>query len=134
TVFAQGAPGLPGLPAGKDEGPDLELPGVKKARALTVNPAALFQKVLLDLFAPPAVMFASKGRILYFYCDTGQYLKLPQGQPVLSLVEMAREGLGHELAAGLRTAGTEGTEVVRPGLNVRTNGGFARVDLIVRPL
>jgi len=134
TAFAQGAPGLPDLAAGPDESPDLEPPGVKKTRGLTVNPAALFQKVLLDRFAPPAVMVDSKGRILYFYGDTGQYLKPPQGQPVLSLVEMAREGLGHELVAGLRTAGMEGTEVVRPGLNVRTNGGFARVDLIVRPL
>ena len=85
-----GAPALAAFPGRPDEGPGSDLADGKKARAL--NPAALAQKVLLERFAPPSVMVDSKGNILYFYGDTGRYLKPPQGQPVLSLTEMAREG------------------------------------------
>ena len=132
TVASIESPALAAFPDRREEGPGPEPTEVKNARRL--NPAVLAQKVLLERFAPPSVMVDSKGNILYFYGDTGRYLKPPQGQPVLSLAEMAREGLEHELIAALRAAGTEGAEVVRPGLNVQTNGGFTPVNLIVRPI
>ena len=124
--------GLPQFVGTADEGSREDLIEVRKARP--ANPAALAQKVLLERFAPPAVMVDSKGDILYFYGDTAHYLKPPQGQPVLNLSEMAREGLRHELAAALRTALSGRREVVRAHLKVKTNGGFAPVNLIVRPI
>src|SRR5208337_224228 len=132
TVASIGTPAPVAFPGRPEERLGPGAPDIKKARVL--NPGALAQKVLLERFAPPSVMVDSKGSILYFYGDTGRFLKPPQRQPALSLAEMAREGLSHEVAAALRTAGAQGGEVVRRGLKVKTNGVFAPVSLIVRPI
>jgi two-component system CheB/CheR fusion protein len=49
-------------------------------------------------------------------------------------VEMAREGLKHELNIAIRKAIAQKKEVIFKELNVKTNGSFQTVNLIVRPL
>jgi two-component system CheB/CheR fusion protein len=50
------------------------------------------------------------------------------------VLEMAREGLGAVLAAGMRQARHEAKEIVKTGIRVRSNGGFTLVDLTILPL
>ena len=49
-------------------------------------------------------------------------------------LEMAREGLKHDLATALHQAAVQEDEVVRHGLRVRANGGVILVNLIVKKI
>ena len=71
--------------------------------------------------------------ILYVSGRTGKYLELPVGKASWNLCAMAREGLRYELAAAVRKATKQKTEVVVKGLSVATEGGRQMVDLTVRP-
>lgn len=46
-----------------------------------------------------------------------------------NVLDMAREGLPHELSAVIRQASASDEEIVRQGLKVRTNGGYSLVDI-----
>ena len=93
----------------------------------------LTEQVLLQQAAPVAALIHGNGDILYLYGRTGQYLEPAPGETgINNILKMAREGLRTPLAAALRTAAT-GREVVRcPNLNVKTNGSYSMVNLMVR--
>jgi two-component system CheB/CheR fusion protein len=73
------------------------------------------EKMLLENYAPSCVIINENEDILYFHGKTGKYLEPAPGKAGLKILEMVREGLKHEL-------------------NVKTNGSFQTVNLIVRPL
>ncbi len=92
------------------------------------------EKMLLENYAPSCVIINEKDEILYFHGKTGKYLEPAPGKAGLKIVEMAREGLKHELNIAIRKAITQKKEVIFKDLNVKTNGSFQTVNLIVRPL
>ena len=63
--------------------------GVKAARE--TNYAELTSRVLLDIYAPAAVITDEKGTIIYVHGDTGRYLRPAPGQASLNIVEMVRD-------------------------------------------
>ena len=67
------------------------------------------QHLLLDEYAPAAVVIDETGDILYVSGRTGKYLELPAGKASRNLCAMAREGLRYELAAG-RAQGVNGPD------------------------
>ena len=96
-------------------------------------------QALLNRYAPPGVAVGEEWEILQFRGQTGRYLEPPPGEPTLSVLKMAKEGLLH----GLRTALEEARDadargdagpVRRPGLRVRVDGETCIVDLEVTPL
>jgi two-component system CheB/CheR fusion protein len=95
----------------------------------------LTEQALLQHIAPSSALVNAKGDILYLHGRSGMYLELMPGETgVSNILKMAREGLRRDLTLALhRVAGSQ--SVVRcPGLNVRTNGHFTRVNLTVCPL
>ncbi len=98
------------------------------------NFAELTRRVLLQYFAPAAVVTDLKGDILYVHGETGKYLRPPPGQASLNVIEMAREGLELELRAAIRAAANEGTPTLNREMQVKTNGDFTTVNLSVRSL
>jgi two-component system CheB/CheR fusion protein len=96
--------------------------------------AELTRRVLLQSFAPAAVLTDREGTILYVQGDTGPYLRPAPGQPTLSVVEMAREGLQLELRTALKRASARGRPIHRPGTVVSRNGLTETVDVTVRPV
>jgi two-component system CheB/CheR fusion protein len=59
---------------------------------------ALTTQVLLDKFAPPAVLVTAQGDIVYFSGKTGLYLEPPAGKANLNLFAMLRGRLGPPLS------------------------------------
>ena len=95
--------------------------------------ADVTRRVLLQAYAPAAVLTDHAGNILYVHGDTGPFLRPPPGRPTLSVVEMAREGLQLELRAALR-ASAKGKPVHRLGMAVHRSGVTQTVDVTVRPV
>jgi two-component system CheB/CheR fusion protein len=94
----------------------------------------LIQKLLVSRYAPPAVVVNARGEVVYIHGHTGAYLEPAPGQPTYHLIEMAREGLQHDLATALRQAAGQEDEVVRHGLRVRADGDVILVNLIVKKI
>jgi two-component system, chemotaxis family, CheB/CheR fusion protein len=95
----------------------------------------LTERTLLDAYTPVAVLVNGQGDIFYIHGRSGRYLEPASGETgVNNILAMAREGLRRPLTAALHKATADRIPVQRPGLQVRTNGGFTLVDLTLRPI
>ena len=95
---------------------------------------ALSEKLFLDNYAPSFAVIDAKNRLLYVRGRTGKYLEIASGQPSLSIVEMAREGLRSELASAIfETRSTQKT-VIREGVKVQYGESLQVISLTVAPL
>jgi two-component system CheB/CheR fusion protein len=92
----------------------------------------LIHHLLVSRYAPAAVIVNERGEVVYIHGHTGAYLEPAPGQPTHRLVEMAREGLQHDLALALHQAAGREDEVVRHELRVKANGDFILVNLTVK--
>jgi chemotaxis methyl-accepting protein methylase/PAS domain-containing protein len=99
-----------------------------------VNLQTLADQLLLQQFAPAAVLISPAGDILYISGRTGKYLEPAAGKVNWNIHAMAREGLRHELAVVLPKALRSGVAVISRNLRVGTNGGTQIVDLTVQPI
>lgn len=98
------------------------------------NLAELARRLLIQIFAPAAVITDRKGEMIYVHGDTGKYLRPGPGQASLNVIEMAREGLELELRAAIHAAANLNTPTLNREVQVKTNGDFTMVNLSVRPL
>jgi two-component system, chemotaxis family, CheB/CheR fusion protein len=94
----------------------------------------LVQQLLVSRYAPSAVVVNARGEVVYIHGHTGAYLEPAPGQPTHHLIEMAREGLRHDLATALHQAARREEDVVCRGLPVRANGNVFLVDLCVKKI
>ncbi len=95
----------------------------------------LTEQVLLQQVSPAGALVNGQGDILYLHGRTGMYLEPTPGEIGISnILKMAREGLRRDLTMALHKA-TRTTETVHcPGLRVKTNGHFTRVNLSIYPV
>lgn len=98
------------------------------------NLQTLADQILLQHFAPAAVLVNAEGDILYISGRTGKYLEPAAGKANWNIHAMARDGLRHELSGALNKAKTQ-TEVVQiSGVTVATDGGSQTVNLSVQAI
>jgi two-component system CheB/CheR fusion protein len=91
------------------------------------------QQLILDRFAPAAVLVNSKNEIIYFCGPVENYLKRPRGAPTQDLLAQARDGLRSGLRSALReAAASEGTVTIGKA-QVKRDSVFAPVLLTVTP-
>ena len=95
---------------------------------------SLADQLVLQRFAPPAVLANDKGDIFYISGRTGKYLEPAAGKANWNLFAMAREGLRYELAGAFQKALRQKETVALHGLKVGTNGGEQCVDVTVQRL
>ncbi len=90
--------------------------------------------ILLLRYAPACVLVDENFDVVQFRGRTGPYLEPPAGQPQLSIVKMARDGLGADLRLALQRAQKSGGPIRKENVEV-TDGKTARlVNLEVVPL
>ena len=106
----------------------------ESAKSVETSFGGQIEKMLLENYAPSCVIINEKEDILYFHGKTGKYLEPAPGKAGFKILEMAREGLKHELNVAIRKSIAQKKEVTFKELNVKTNGSFQTVNLIVRPL
>lgn len=93
---------------------------------------ALADQLVLQSYAPPAVLTNEEGDIFYVSGRTGKYLEPAAGKANWNVFAMARDGLRYELAGAFKEALRKKTPVALPGLSVGTNGGTQHVNVTVR--
>jgi two-component system CheB/CheR fusion protein len=109
-------------------------PEARQAPKPPVSLQSLADQLVLQRYAPPAVLVNDKGDIFYISGRTGRYLEPAAGKANWNLFAMAREGLRYELAGAFQKALRQKEGVTLHGLKVGTNGGEQCVDVTVQRL
>jgi len=112
------------------------LPTNSEARPTMAKPPGSLQtladQLVLQSYAPPAVLTNEDGDIFYVSGRTGKYLEPAAGKANWNVFAMARDGLRYELAGAFKEALRKKESVSLHGLTVGTNGGTQWVDVTVR--
>jgi two-component system CheB/CheR fusion protein len=99
-----------------------------------INFAEVTQRLLLEQFAPAAILINRKYEIFYFFGPCSHYLQFPTGEPTHDLMLMARDGLSTKLRGAIHHAIRENQDVVLTGVRVKRNSGYHAVRVTVRPV
>jgi len=91
---------------------------------------SLLERFLLSRYCPACIVVNERGDIIHFHGRTGAYLEPAEGHPRMNALDMAREGLQVELSSAIRQA-SEGEELVRENVRIKTNGDEIHVDVLV---
>ena len=105
--------------------------------ALTMPPAslqALADQLLLQKFAPAAVLTNAEGDVIFINGHTGKYLEPAAGKANWNIHAMAREGLREELIVALPKALRTAEAVVIHDLKVGGKGETQTIELTVYPV
>jgi two-component system CheB/CheR fusion protein len=92
------------------------------------------QRMLLDEFAPKAVIVSESGQILSASGDMERYLTVTEGTFQNNIVRLARSGLRVGLRAALSDAIKSRRKVVHDKVSVQTESGIQRVRITIQPM
>lgn len=123
---------FPPLSRVKKEFPMPPPPAPDTAPADTLQSAA--DRLLLQVFAPAAVVVNAAGDIVYISGRTGKYLEPAAGKANWNFHAMVREGLRSPLADALKRAATQSDAVHLHHLRASVAGGTQIVDVTVQAI
>ena len=95
---------------------------------------AAAERVLLQVYAPAAVVLNRDADIVYISGRTGKYLEPAAGKANWNIHAMARKELSAPLAQAIKKANAETASVTLHGIEISNNGSSQRVDLTVQAL
>ena len=119
SAFLSARPGGPEAPAICRPAPNLQM---------------LADHLLLQTYAPAAVLVNDQGDILYISGRTGNYLEPAAGKANWNIFAMAREGLRYELTTAFRKALRQREPVISRNIKVAGHGAGRAVDLTVQAI
>ena len=96
--------------------------------------ADLCRRLVLENFAPAAVLINRKNECLFSLGPTDLYLSLAPGQPTHDLLAMARQGFGAKLRSAVQRSFHENAAVDVGGCRVDRDGAALCFGLSVRPV
>jgi two-component system CheB/CheR fusion protein len=99
-----------------------------------INFAEVTQRLLLEQFAPAAVLINRKYEVFYYFGPCSQYLELPTGEPTHDLIRLAREGLRTKLRGAVHRVIRDNESTVLTDVRLKRNGGYFPVRVTVRPV
>jgi len=91
-------------------------------------------RTVLQHYSPVGALVSERGDILYLLGRTGRYLEPTPGEASMNIFRMAREGLRGDLTIALHRAVSLRIPIRHPGLQVKTEGTLAAVNLTVLPV
>jgi two-component system CheB/CheR fusion protein len=98
------------------------------------NLQMLADRLLLQTFAPAAVLVNDQGDILYISGRTGNYLEPAAGKANWNIFAMAREGLRYELTTAFRKALRQREPVISRNIKVTGQSAGRTLDLTVQAI
>jgi two-component system CheB/CheR fusion protein len=107
---------------------------VKNNCEIADNVETLADQLLLQDFAPPAVMTNEKGDIIYITGRTGNYLEPASGKASMNIFTMSRKGLRLELSNLYHKAMVSRDKIISRNIKVGINGTSQLVDVTVQKI
>ncbi len=98
------------------------------------NLQLLVDRLVLQRYAPAAVLVTEQGDLLYFSGKTGKYLEPASGKARLNLFAMARDGLSQALNEAFSRAVHDKAMTQLKNLKVAGDGPAQYVDVVVEPI
>ena len=95
--------------------------------------AELSTKLLLERYAPAAVLINDAMETLFVQGPADRFLMVPVGEASRDILAMAREGMRAQLGSAIREAKQQNTEVSRAGAVTR-NGASVSIKITVHPM
>ena len=92
------------------------------------------RRLVLENYAPAAVLINRKFDCLFSVGPTDRYLSVPAGQPTHDLLAMARKGLGSKLRSLIQRVFHENAPVSVGGCRVDRDGGALSFGISARPV
>ena len=96
--------------------------------------AELCRRLVIDTYAPAAVLINRKHECLYFLGPTDNYLKVAPGHPAQDLLTMAREGVRTKLRFAMQQAGRDNKRIVVTGGRINRNGSAHSFSISAQPV
>jgi two-component system CheB/CheR fusion protein len=109
------------------------VPTRSQYKAAGNNLAELSQSLLVQHYAPAAVLINAQSEALYFEGPTDKYLRVPSGETSRDLLAMARQGLRARLSSAVRAARTQDAVVSERATITRGDDGVG-VTIQVHPV
>ncbi|WP_440949786.1 chemotaxis protein CheB [Methanosphaerula subterraneus] len=106
----------------------------RPAQRPTINLQSLADQVILQQYAPAAVLTSNTGDILYINGRTGRFLEPAAGKANWNIFAMARDGLHAELGGAFRRALRQEEPVALRGVRIGVDGGMVHADVTVQKL
>ena len=94
----------------------------------------LCRRLVLEYFAPAAVLINRKLECLYYLGPTERYLRAPPGHPTQDLLAMAPPGIRTKLRSAIQQANQVNEPVIVPGGRIINNGSTTAFSINVRPV
>ncbi len=113
---------------------EVTMPTPTAPAPLAENLQSAADRVLLQVFAPAAVVVNGGGDIVYISGRTGKYLEPAAGKANWNFHAMVREGLRTPLADALKRAAAQAEPVQLRGLQIAGAEGAYAVDVTVQAL
>ena len=98
------------------------------------NLGDLAQRLLLEAYAPAAVLVNRQYQGLYFFGPTDRYLRVAAGEPSRFLPALLREGLAAKFQAAVRQASRSRAAVTVRGARTKRAGRNVAVSISARPV
>ena len=92
------------------------------------------ERLLLDRYAPAALVVDSNLQIAHFQGNTGPFLAPASGEPSFNLLRMIRPELLVDVRTAIYQAKKDGAPVSREGIRFKRDGEPAMVDIHISPL
>ncbi len=96
--------------------------------------AELCRRMVIECFAPAAILINRKHECLYLLGPTDRYLTVPAGHPSSDLLAMARTDVRPKLRAAIQQAGQTNQRVTISGGRLRAEDGPGGYSIDVQPL
>ncbi len=91
------------------------------------------RRLILDAYAPAAILINPKLEWLYSLGPTHRYLRVPQGYATYDLLAMLQPSLRIKVKAAIRRANSEKTSIVVPGGRLSHEGSSGSFVIAVQP-
>jgi two-component system, chemotaxis family, CheB/CheR fusion protein len=96
--------------------------------------AELCRRMVMETYAPAAVLINRRHECLYSLGPTDRYLRVVPGHPSHDLLAMARQGLRTKLRSAIQQASQDGARIVIQGGQTNKDGQPASFSIAVQPV
>ncbi len=109
-------------------------PGQGMATSRQTALAELCRRIVIETYAPAAVLVNASNECVYSLGPTDRYLRVPPGNPTLDLMAMARPALRTKLRAAINLASQQKTRSLLSSGTIDQGENGVPFDIAVQPL